>query len=366
MESDVGSAVESTKWNKIGALASNKIIETGPKVSGGLRETEPAFLCYRSMKPEFRLTQSEKPLYSRPGFYLYSSLAFTAGLLLLLLVSVLSLRWINPSSTSFMYQQEWDELEIERYSLREYWFPAEQIPQHTKWAVVASEDQLFWQHNGFDFESIQDAWEERQRGVRSRGASTITQQVAKNLFLWPGESFLRKGIEAGITVLIELTWPKERIIEVYLNIAEFGPGVFGIGKASEQLFDRNASELEPDMSARLAAVLPNPKRMRVNPPSPYASERSQWILRQMTRLSGIAYVKPAGPADNTPDSSITLQQIQPDSSALTSPGDDEYYFAKLDSLIFSIGRDTFSVHDSVNTDSYSDSVGSRLDTTDLQ
>jgi len=135
--------------------------------------------------------------------------------------------------------------------------------------------------------------------------------------LWPAESFFRKGIEAGITILIELIWPKERIIEVYLNIAEFGPGVFGIGKASNQFFGLQASELKPDMSARLAAVLPNPKRMRVNPPSPYAEDRSRWILRQMNRLSGIDYV----PADTTtaPEAAAEDSSAISDSLLTTKP-----------------------------------------------
>lgn len=233
----------------------------------------------------------KKPLYLRGKFYLYLGLSIIFAIFISLLISVIALRWINPPTTSFMLQQNWEELKVERYSLRDHWVDYESLPKHSAWAVVASEDQLFWQHRGFDFESIQEAWEDRQKGARSRGASSITQQVAKNIYLWPAESFFRKGVEAGITLLIELFWPKERIIEVYLNIAEFGPGIFGIGMASEQFFDQKASQLEPDMTARLAAVLPNPKRMRVNPPSPYAKERSRWILKQMTQLSGIQYVR---------------------------------------------------------------------------
>ena len=215
-------------------------------------------------------------------------------MLFLLLASVFTMRWVNPPVTSFTLLENRDQFGEEgRYNLREYWVPAENIPNHMKWAVVASEDQLFWEHRGFDMESIQQAWEDRQSGRRSRGASTISQQVAKNLYLWPAHSFFRKGVEAGITILIELLWPKERIIEVYLNIAEFGPGLFGIGKASGQFFGQSATQLTPEQSARMAAVLPSPKRMRVNPPSPYAYERSRWILRQMTQLTGIAYVQSA-------------------------------------------------------------------------
>ncbi|WP_340103973.1 monofunctional biosynthetic peptidoglycan transglycosylase [Rhodohalobacter sp. 8-1] len=269
------------------------------------------------------------PFYLRGKFYLYLVVGSILTLFISLLISIVALRWVNPPTTSFMQQQDWESLPAEQYNLREHWVDFENLPRHSTWAVVASEDQHFWNHWGFDFESIGEAWEDRREGIRSRGASTISQQVAKNLYLWSAESFFRKGIEAGITVLIELFWPKERIIEVYLNIAEFGPGVFGIGKASEQFFGLPASELEPDMSARLAAVLPSPKRMRVNPPSPYANKRSRWILEQMTHLSGIAYVQvdsislsESAPGLNPEDSSTiadTLLRPQPiDTFPLTS------------------------------------------------
>ncbi len=219
-------------------------------------------------------------------------LAVITGLFLLLLISIISIRWVNPPFTSFTLREDWQELGVERYNLREWWTSRDELPDHLKWAVIASEDQNFQDHRGFDIESIQEAFEERREGVRRRGASTISQQVAKNLFLWPGDSYLRKGIEAGITVLIELFWSKDRILEMYLNIAEFGPGIFGAGKASETFFGISPAQLEPDMSARLAAVLPSPKRMRVEPPTPYTQERSSWILRQMTHLTGISYVPP--------------------------------------------------------------------------
>lgn len=223
-----------------------------------------------------------------------------------LMLTIISLRWINPPFTSFTLQQNWEELEQERYSLRDWWIPSNEIPEHFKWAVIASEDQLFWSHFGFDIESIQEAWQQRQTGERNRGASTISQQVAKNLFLTPDQSFLRKGIEAGLTLLIELFWPKERIIEVYLNIAEFGPGIFGIGKASDTFFGNSAVEIDPEMASRMAAVLPNPKRMRVEPPSPFTQERSIWILKQMTHLSGIAYLPEIEESDT-----LSMDNIDP-------------------------------------------------------
>jgi monofunctional glycosyltransferase len=219
-------------------------------------------------------------------------LASAAAIFLLLLLSIISLRWYNPPFTSFTLREDWEAAGSDRYSLRDWWTPQDELPDHLKWAVIASEDQHFHNHRGFDIESIRDAIEERRTGTRRRGASTISQQVAKNLYLWPGESFVRKGAEAFITLTIEIFWPKERILEVYLNSAEFGPGVFGVGKAAHEFFGISPDRLEPGMSARLAAVLPSPKRMRVEPPTPYTQERSRWILRQMTHLTGILYLPP--------------------------------------------------------------------------
>lgn len=255
-------------------------------------------------------SQHKKPIYKQWRFYLGSLISILLFIFLMLIISVLSLRWVNPPITSFTLQENWEEVDESRYNLRDWWVSPDEIPDHTKWAVVASEDQLFWKHRGFDMESIREAWEQRQTGERSRGASTISQQVAKNIYLWPAHSFFRKGIEAGITVLIELFWPKERILEMHLNIAEFGPGIFGIGKASDVFFGIHASSLEPDMSARMAAVLPSPKRMRVEPPSPFAKERSQWILRQMTQLSGHRYVPDAPMQQVDPDNDIDPLQLE--------------------------------------------------------
>jgi len=239
-----------------------------------------------------KLPNSKVPSSKRWRPYLWVLLAAIAVPGLILLISVITLRWVDPSATSFTLREDWKGLEMERYNLRDYWVSADEIPDHLKWAVVASEDQLFWDHRGFDVESIREAWDDRQEGRRSRGASSISQQVAKNMFLSPSQSLIRKGFEAGITVLIEFFWTKERIIEVYLNIAEFGPGIFGVGKASELFWNIPVSQIDADKAARLAAVLPSPKRMRVEPPSPYAYERSRWILRQMTQLTGIRYIGP--------------------------------------------------------------------------
>ena len=178
--------------------------------------------------------------------------------------------------------------------VQQRWVDWPQISPHAKVAVIAAEDQKFPEHHGFDLESINDALEERERG-RTRGASTISQQVAKNLFLWPGHSWARKGLEAYFTVLIETLWPKRRILEVYLNIAEFGSGVFGVGAASEVYFGKRAARLGAADAALLAAVLPSPKRMRVNAPSRYVRSRQDWILGQMRGLGGVGLLEQIEP-----------------------------------------------------------------------
>ena len=157
--------------------------------------------------------------------------------------------------------------------------------------MVAAEDQMFPEHFGFDLESISDAIDKHSKGRRLRGASTISQQVAKNLFLWSGRSFIRKGLEAYYTALIELIWPKRRILEVYLNIAEFGDGIYGVSAAGEAFFKKSPSKLSPSDAALLAAVLPSPARLRADRPSIYVNSRRLWILDQMLQLGGAAYLK---------------------------------------------------------------------------
>ena len=170
------------------------------------------------------------------------------------------------------------------------WVDREAISKDLRLAVVLAEDQRFLLHNGFDGRSLRRALREREKG-RVRGASTISQQVAKNLFLWPGQSYLRKGIEAWLTLWIELLWPKQRILEVHLNIAQFGPCVFGAGAASERFFGVPPLELAPDEAALLATVLPNPKRLRAHNPGPYASERRAEILELMTTHRGARHLR---------------------------------------------------------------------------
>lgn len=169
------------------------------------------------------------------------------------------------------------------------WIGWKSISPQMRLAVVAAEDQKFPRHWGFDFESIEDAVEHQGPRGRLRGASTITQQVARNLFLWPGRSLVRKGLEAYFTVLLEALWPKRRILEVYLNIAEFGEGAYGVSAASQTFFDKRPSELQAQEAALLAAVLPNPARLHVRNPSAFVRERAGWIEEQTTHL-GPAYL----------------------------------------------------------------------------
>ena len=200
---------------------------------------------------------------------------------------VLALRWVDPPTTAFMWQAA---RAAEPGSIRHTWVDWERIAPTVKLAVVASEDQRFAAHGGFDVESIRDAVSEHARGGRRRGASTITQQVAKNLFLWPRKSLGRKLLEAWLTAWIELLWPKQRILEVYLNVAQFGRRVFGVEAASRQFFGKPASALTAREASLLAAVLPSPRRLHADRPSEYLLSRSDWILDQMRYFDGPAYL----------------------------------------------------------------------------
>jgi monofunctional biosynthetic peptidoglycan transglycosylase len=208
------------------------------------------------------------------------------GALALVILVVLLLRWVNPPTTAFMVERrlEASNANERRFTLKHEWVPLEEISPALQLAVVASEDQKFPQHFGFDVEAIADAVEDRFEGRSTRGASTLTQQVAKNLFLWPGQSFVRKGLEAGLTVLLELLWPKARILEVHLNVAEFGDGVYGVEAASRAFFGKKAKSVTAEEAALLAAVLPAPKRRSVKKPSDVVKARAAWTLEQMRAL----------------------------------------------------------------------------------
>jgi monofunctional glycosyltransferase len=208
------------------------------------------------------------------------------------ILATLVLRWIPPLTTAVIMERRVDAwINGRSYQVDYRWVHRKRISPAAALAVIAAEDQNFATHHGFDFESIQKAMDAHERGRRLRGASTISQQVAKNVFLWSGRSFIRKGLEAYFTVLLELTWSKRRILEVYLNIVELGDGVFGVEAASQRFFGKPASSLNTGEAALLAAVLPNPIRMKANRPSEYVRERSDWIVQQMGQLGGAAYIK---------------------------------------------------------------------------
>lgn len=208
-----------------------------------------------------------------------------------LLASVLAvtlLRWVDPPFTAFMAEAQtvaWLNRDF-TYVSRHRWVDLDRISPNLPLAVVASEDQKFPEHWGFDVEAIERAYALNQHSHKVRGASTISQQVAKNLFLWSGRSYFRKGLEAYFTILIETVWPKRRILEVYLNIAEFGHGTYGAEAAAQRFFRKPASRLTRDDAAVLAAVLPNPEHYSAAAPSRYVQQRREWILGQMQALGG--------------------------------------------------------------------------------
>jgi monofunctional biosynthetic peptidoglycan transglycosylase len=212
--------------------------------------------------------------------------------ILLSVVAVATLRWVNPPTSAFMLENRLTALsEGDRTYRTDYeWVDLENISPHAAIAVVASEDQQFPFHAGFDLKSIRESVRASEKGKKLRGASTISQQVAKNMFLWNG-GFVRKAIEAWFTVLIEAFWPKERILEMYLNIAEFGRGIYGVEAASRRFFHKPAARLTSSEAATLAAVLPNPIRMRADRPSAYVQERREQILGQMRALGGASYLQ---------------------------------------------------------------------------
>lgn len=210
------------------------------------------------------------------------------GLALLSALAVLSLRWIDPPGSAFMIEARvasWFD-DSRGFTLDQRWVDLERISPNLALAVVASEDQKFPEHRGFDVQAIERAYRMNQHSHRIRGASTISQQVAKNLFLWSGRSYLRKGLEGWFTLLEEAFLPKRRILELYLNIAQFGAGIYGAEAAAQRFFHKPAVRLTRAEAAILAAVLPNPLLLHANLPSAFLERRRAWILAQMRDLGG--------------------------------------------------------------------------------
>ena len=196
------------------------------------------------------------------------------------LVYIVLLRWINPPITITQFVS-W----ITGHGLKRDYIGRNAISYNARLAVISSEDQIFPDHSGFDRKNIKKAMAyNKKKPGRVHGASTISQQVAKNVFLWQGKSFIRKGLEAYFTFMIELIWGKKRILEVYLNVIETGDGIFGIEMAAQKYFGKPAKALTRQEAAMIAACLPNPKNYKVKPPSSYVLSRSRWIMSQMTNL----------------------------------------------------------------------------------
>ncbi len=205
---------------------------------------------------------------------------------------VVALKYVPVWFTPLIVSRKIDAMRAgEPSQIYKSWRSYDHISREAALAVVASEDQVFPTHWGFDFDEIQDAIRENRTRKRPRGASTISQQVAKNVFLWNGRSYIRKVLEIYFTVMIELIWGKKRILEVYLNVAETGPMTFGVEAASERFYGQSGQDLSRDEAARIAAVLPNPRQFSIKNPSQYIRLRTRQIARQMRRLGGQRYLR---------------------------------------------------------------------------
>lgn len=194
---------------------------------------------------------------------------------------------ITPLMVIRLVEQATDEKK--KVKLYKDWVPMSEISKYAAQAVYASEDQKFLEHKGFDLEAMEKAWEGNKKGKRIKGASTITQQTVKNVFLWPARSYVRKALEAYFTILVEFIWSKERIMTVYLNVIEMGEGIYGIEAAAQTYYNKPAAKLNRSQSAMIAAVLPNPRRWTPAKPTPYIVGRQGWIIRQMNNLAPLGY-----------------------------------------------------------------------------
>lgn len=223
---------------------------------------------------------------------LYWLLYLTGILVAISIVLVLLLRWVDPPTSSFMLQRQFEAWQNEEILELQYqWVDWDNISPEIKMAAITSEDQSFATHWGLDLNSIQKALDEYERGEDLRGASTITQQTAKNLFLWPGQSYIRKGIETYFALLLELLWSKERILEMYLNIVEFGDGIYGVQATAQYYFNTTAPNLSKWQSALMVTALPAPKRYNLARPSSYMLKRRTWVLRYMDFLGNSHYLE---------------------------------------------------------------------------
>ncbi|MEK7358510.1 MAG: monofunctional biosynthetic peptidoglycan transglycosylase [Bdellovibrionota bacterium] len=250
-------------------------------------------LDFRTWKPVSSLEQvtpESAPKQPKPQFWLrlWFRLWFrvvataAAAFFLTSVLLVLVYRWVPVSTTPLMLIRVTENLSQGKpIRFERQWTPISRLSPKLQRSVVAAEDIKFFEHEGFDWQAIEKAIRHNKNGRRIRGGSTISQQVAKNVFLWPKRSWLRKGLEAYFTVLIEMLWGKERIMEVYLNVVELGDGVYGVEAAAERFFRKSAKELSSSEAALVAAVLPNPRRFLIQRPSPYTRFRQTMIQRRM-------------------------------------------------------------------------------------
>ncbi|WP_047549001.1 monofunctional biosynthetic peptidoglycan transglycosylase [Psychroserpens sp. Hel_I_66] len=205
------------------------------------------------------------------------------------IVIVFVFKWVPVPITPLMVIKNIEQTDDSKKGWEHDWVPIEEISNNLQLAVICSEDQNFLNHHGFDVEAIEKAYENNKKGKRLKGASSISQQTAKNVFLWPQRSWLRKGLETYFTFLIELIWSKERIMEVYLNSIEMGPGIYGAEAASQYWFKKSAAKLSKYEAAAIASILPNPIRYRANPATSYIESRKAWITKQMNYFGPLNY-----------------------------------------------------------------------------
>lgn len=234
---------------------------------------------------------------AKKKFSIFSSVIFLLKVFfvftVLLIVCLFIFKWINPPVSAFIVSNTpvKNYLTLGTPEYEQNWVSFDDISPHFFVAVISSEDQRFLEHFGFDFQQIEKAIEERDRGRRVRGASTITQQTAKNLFLWSGKDFIRKGVEAYITLWMEIILGKKRILEIYANIAELGNSIYGVEAASLEHFNKPAKRLTKSEAALLAAILPYPKRYNLSRPTDFLLGKREKIKLRMDQIGGVAILK---------------------------------------------------------------------------
>ena len=207
----------------------------------------------------------------------------TLAFIMISIISVFVFKWLPVPITPLMIIRDVEQLSAGKGIIMKHdWVALEDISPKLQLAVVCSEDQNYLKHFGFDMEAIKKVIKENEEGKRFRGGSTITQQTAKNVFLWPGRSYIRKAFEAWFTLLIELIWDKERIMEVYLNSIEMGNGIYGAESAAQFWFHKSAKKLTKEEASAIASILPNPLRLKASPANNYISKRKAWIQQQMS------------------------------------------------------------------------------------